>query len=151
MKSELQELIDLFLKILHLYSVITRKPKNYGTGDLLYFAEVHTITQVGKNTEINITRLADLMGVTRGAISQTVRKLVSKNLIIKSNTTNKKEVNLRLSEKGMLVFKGQESFQLDLFTFAGTLYEKASQQDVDLVKRLFLAISENMQYRLQQN
>ena len=151
MKSELQELIDLFLKILHLYSVITRKPKDYGTGDLLYFTEVHTITQVGKNTEINITRLADLMGVTRGAISQTVRKLVGKNLIIKSNTTNKKEVNLRLSDKGLAVLKGQESFQLDLFTFAATLYEKASQQDVDLVRRLFLAISENMQYRLRHN
>ncbi len=151
MKSELQELIDLFLKILHLYSVITRKPKDYGTGDLLYFVEVHTLSMVGNNTEINMTQLAELMGVTRGAISQTVRKLVSKNLIVKTNTTNKKEVNLKLSEKGMVVMKGQESFQLDLFTFAGTLYEKASQQDVELVRRLFLAISENMQYRLREN
>ena len=150
MKSELQELIDLFLKILHLYSVITRKPKDYGTGDMLYFTEVHTITMVGKNREVNITQLADLMGVTKGAISQTIRKLVSKDLIIKSNTTNRKEVNLRLSEKGMTVLEGQESFQVDLFTFAGTLYEKAGQQDVELVRRLFMAISENMQYRVRQ-
>lgn len=150
MKNELQELIDLFLKILHLYSVIGRKPKDYGTGDLLYFTEIHTISVVGKNREINMTRLADLMGVTRGAISQTIRKLVSKNLIVKTNTTNRKEINLRLSEKGMIVLKGQESFQQDLFTFAGTLYEKAGPQDVDLVKRLFIAISENMQYRVRQ-
>ena len=125
MNNELQTLIDLFLKILHLYSVIGRKPKDYGTGDLLYFTEIHTITMVGKNKEINMTRLAEIMGVTKGAISQTIRKLVHKNLILKSNSTNKKEFNLKLSEKGKIVYKGQESFQKELFEFAATLYEQA--------------------------
>lgn len=148
MKSELQTLIDLFLKILHLYSVIGRKPKKYGTGDLLYIAELHTITMVGNNHEINMTRLADIMGVTRGAISQTIRKLVSKNLIIKSNLTNRKEINLKLSEKGMIVYKAQESFQKEIFTFAGSLYEQASAEDRDLVRRLFIAISSNMEERV---
>ena len=55
MNSELQTLIDLFLKILHLYSVIGRKPKDYGTGDLLYFTELHTITMVARNDEVNMT------------------------------------------------------------------------------------------------
>jgi DNA-binding MarR family transcriptional regulator len=148
MNNELQTLIDLFLKILHLYSVIGRKPKDYGTGDLLYLAEIHTITMVGKNREINMTQLAELMGVTKGAISQTIRKLVTKDFITKANTTNRKEINLKLSEKGLIVYKGQESFQKDLFTFAGSLYEKATAQERDLVKRLFVAISNNMQDRV---
>jgi DNA-binding MarR family transcriptional regulator len=148
--NELQALIDLFLKILHLYSVIVRKPKDYGTGDLLYFTEVHTITMVGKNREINMTRLAEMMGVTKGAISQTIRKLVAKGLIVKSNTTNRKEYNLRLSGKGLIVSEGQKTFQKELFTFAGTLYERASERDVEVVKALFTAISENMQYRVRQ-
>jgi DNA-binding MarR family transcriptional regulator len=148
MNKELQNLIDQFLKILHLYSVISRKPKNYGTGDLLYFTELHTISVVAKNKEINMTRLAEIMGVTKGAISQTIRKLVSKNLILKSNITNKKEINLKLSEKGMLVLKSQESFQKEIFNFALTLYEKARPEDRDLVGRLFLAIAENMQTRV---
>jgi DNA-binding MarR family transcriptional regulator len=150
MNIELQSLIDQFLKILHLYSVINRKPKDYGTGDLLFFTELHTISVVGKNREINMTKLADLMGVTRGAISQTIRKLVSKELIIKSKTTNRKEVNLRLSEKGMVVLKGQESFQQEIFTFAGSLYEYASAEDIQLVQRLFNAICNNMQERVKQ-
>jgi DNA-binding MarR family transcriptional regulator len=148
MNNELQNLIDLFLKILHLYSVIGRKPKDYGTGDLLFFTEIHTITMVGKNREINLTQLAEMMGVTKGAISQTIRKLMNKNLITRSNTNNRKEINLRLSEKGMVVYKGQESFQKELFTFAESLYEKARPEDRDLVLRLFLAISDNMQDRV---
>ena len=148
MNNELQNLIDLFLKILHLYSIIDRKPKDYGTGDLLYFTELHTISAVAVNKEINITQLADIMGVTKGAISQTIRKLVNKNLILKSNIINRKEVNLRLSEKGLAVFKSQESSQKEIFTFAGTLYEKARPEDREMVKRLFLAISNNMEERV---
>lgn len=148
MNSELQNLIDLFLKILHLYSIIGRKPKDYGTGDLLYFTELHTITVVAKNKEINMTQLAEIMGVTKGAISQTIRKLVNKNLIIKSNINNRKEVNLKLSDKGMVVLMTQESFQKEIFTFAETLYTKARPEDRDLVRRLFLAIAANMQTRV---
>lgn len=148
MNNELQNLIDLFLKILHLYSVINRKPKDYGTGDLLYFAEIHTISVVAMNREINMTRLAEIMGVSKGAISQTIRKLVSKNLILKSNITNKKEVNLKLSEKGMLVLKSQESSQKEIFNFAWTLYERGKPEERELVGRLFTAIAENMQSRV---
>ncbi len=148
MNNELQTLIDLFLKILHLYSVIGRKPKNYGTVDLLYLTKIHTITMVAKNKEINMTQLAEIMGVTKGAISQTIRKLVNKNLILKSNINNRKEVNLKLSEKGIAVLKAQESFQKEIFTFAGALYEQARPEDRDLVKRLFLAISNNMENRV---
>ena len=148
MNNELQTLLDLFLKILHLYSVIDRKPKDYGTGDLLYITEIHTITVVGKNKEINMTRLAEIMGVTKGAISQTIRKLVHKNFILKSNTTNKKEFNLTLSEKGIVVLKGQESFQRELFEFAETLYKQAQPEDRAMVKRLFMAICSNMESRV---
>jgi hypothetical protein len=71
-------------------------------------------------------------------------------LIVKSNTTNRKEYNLRLSGKGLIVSEGQKTFQKELFTFAGTLYERASERDVEVVKALFTAISENMQYRVRQ-
>ena len=148
MNNELQNLIDLFLKILHLYSVIGRKPKDYGTGDLLYFTEVHTITMVARNDEVNMTQLAEIMGVTKGAISQTIRKLVHKNLILRTNINNRKEVNLRLSEKGRDVLSAQESFQKEIFTFAGALYEKASAEDRETVRRLFLAIAGNMEERV---
>lgn len=147
MNHDLQNLIDLFLRILHLYSVIEKKPKDYGTGDLLHFTEIHTIAEIAKNEGINMTELSDMMGVTKGAISQTIRKLMQKNLIIKENA-NRKEFNLRLSEKGMKVLKGQESFQKELFEFAGPLFDHAEPHDRELVRRLFVAISSNMEARV---
>lgn len=148
MNNELQTLIDLFLKILHLYSLISKKPKDYGTGDLLYFTEIHTITMVGKNRKINMTSLAGMMGVSKGAISQTIKKLVSKNLIVKTNLNNRKEINLSLSEKGRLAFKGQKSMQKEIFTFASALYNRGTPEQRELVRRLFIEISANMQMRV---
>jgi DNA-binding MarR family transcriptional regulator len=149
MDKELKILIDLFLKILHLYSVINRKPKDYGTGDLLYLTEIHTITVVAANKEINMTRLAEIMGVTKGAISQTIRKLVNKNLIIKQNSDkSKREYNLLLSEKGKIVLDGQKSMQKEIFAFATSLYESAKPHDRVMVQRLFRAISANMEERV---
>lgn len=148
MKDELQNLIDLFLKILHLYGVINRKPKDYGTGDLLYLTEIHTLTMVAKNNEVNMTRLAEMMGVTKGAISQTIRKLVGKNLIIREKGTNMKEINLRLSEKGKKVMNGQETLQNEIFAFATSLYKEAKPEDRETVRRLFQAITSNMEDRV---
>jgi DNA-binding MarR family transcriptional regulator len=148
MNDELRQLIDLFLKILHLYSVMGRRPKDYGTGDLLYFTELHTITMVARNNEINMTRLAEIMGVTKGAIPQTITKLVHKNLIIRTNINNRIEVNLRLSDKGRIILNAQESFQKEIFTFAGTLYDKARPEDRETVRKLFLAIAGNMEERV---
>lgn len=148
MEKELQKLIDQFLRILHLYSLITRKPKDYGTGDMLYFTEVHTLAMIGRNQGLNITRLAELMGVTKGAISQTIRKLSAKGLILRKQTKNKKEVFLNLTEKGLTVYRAQESFRKELFAFAGSLYRQAKPEDAELVGRLFDAILKNMKERI---
>jgi DNA-binding MarR family transcriptional regulator len=91
-----------------------------------------------------MTQLAEITGVTRGAISQTVKRLVSKHYIARYKSKNKKEVNLRLSDKGYIINKRYEDFEKEKFVFAEKLYENASRADINLIKNLFNAIYENM-------
>jgi DNA-binding MarR family transcriptional regulator len=144
MNKELHSIIDLFIRILHLYSVLDKKPKDFGTGDLLYVSEIHAIHAIASNPEINLTQLAELSGVTRGAISQMVKRLVSKRYIARYKVRNKKEVNLRLSDKGFLINQHYEDFEKERFVFAEKLYENASQGDITLIRNLFGIIYENM-------
>jgi DNA-binding MarR family transcriptional regulator len=144
MDKELQSIIDLFNKILHLYSVIDKKPKEFGTGDLLYVSEIHAIHIVGNNPEINITQLAEMLGVTKGAISQTIKRLFTKRYIAKYKTRNNKEVNLRLSDKGYLIFQGYQTFNNEMLLFADKLYQSASPRDIEMIRKLFGIIYENM-------
>ena len=144
MNEELHSMIDLFTRILHIYSVIDKKPKDFGTGDRLYVSEIHAIHTIGSNPEINLTQLAEMSGVTKGAISQMVKRLVSKRYIARYRAKNNKEVNLRLSDKGYLIFQQYEQFEKERFVFAVKLYENASRADITLIRNLFGIIYENM-------
>jgi DNA-binding MarR family transcriptional regulator len=144
MNEELHSMIDLFTRILHLYSVIDKKPRDFGTGDLLYVTEIHAMHYIAANPEINVTQLAEISGVTKGAISQTIKRLVSKRYIARYKAKNKKEVNLRLSDKGYIINQKYEEFEKERFVFAEKLYENASKEDIILIKNLFTTIYENM-------
>lgn len=144
MNEELHQMVDLFVRILHLYSAIDKKPRDFGTGDLLYVSEIHAIHYISSNPEINLTQLAEMSGVTRGAMSQTVKRLLDKRYIAKYRTKNKKEINLRVSDKGYLINKHYEEFEKERFGFAVKLYENASAETIAMIRELFGVIHENM-------
>jgi DNA-binding MarR family transcriptional regulator len=137
-------MIESFLRILHIYAAIQKKPKDFGTGDLLFVSEIHTIAAIGRNPEINITHLAELTGVTKGAISQIVKRLLNKRYIARYNSKNSKEVNLRLSDKGYVIFLEHEAFEKEMFVFAEQMYDHATPAERNLVKRLFELIYTNI-------
>ncbi|MDP4146915.1 MAG: MarR family transcriptional regulator [Bacillota bacterium] len=110
-------MIHKFEKVMNKYNAWEKKPRYYGTRDLLYRSEVHTIDAIGKNNKINVTELAQYLGITKGAISQMVDKLIKKGMVNKkmvSDTEN--EVSLELTEKGALAYRGHEEYHKELYT-----------------------------------
>jgi DNA-binding MarR family transcriptional regulator len=148
MDREVNEFVQLFLNILHMFSIIEKKPWDFGTGSKIYLAEIQTVAAIGENPETNMTQLAEMMGVTRGAISQIVRKLVNKKLVVRTNARNQKEINLGLTDFGMTVRTAYQSRMKEVFTFADELYALASPAERELVRRLFLQIQRNMKNRI---
>ncbi|MCX6225655.1 MAG: MarR family transcriptional regulator [Bacteroidia bacterium] len=149
MGTEVNEMVKLFLSILHAFSIIEKKPWEFGTGSKIYLTEIQTVSMIGEHPDENMTQLADIMGVTRGAISQTVRKLVIKKLVVRTNTRNQKEINLGLTDFGRLVSEAYQARMKEVFTFADELYALATPAERELVKRLFLRIHSNMKSRIQ--
>ena len=73
------------------------------------YSETHCIDYIGKTKLPNVTKIADNMQMTRGAISKMTKKLLAKGLIDKYTLeSNKKEVYFRLTESGMELFKEHE-------------------------------------------
>ena len=68
--------------------------------------EVHLIVVIGENQPLNLVKLSELLGVSRSATTQSVRRLIQKNLVFFDfDSNNGKNKYLRLSEKGIEVFK----------------------------------------------
>lgn len=148
MNSEVSHLVTSFRNILHVYSILEKKPLDLDVGVRVYLTEMQTVASIGENRGINITQLAEIMGVTRGATSQTVQKLAKKDLILKSKERNQKEINLDLTSLGVLALEKFDNKMKELFTFAEDLYDDASDADRDLAKHLFEAIYQNLRARI---
>lgn len=70
------------------------------------YSETHCIDHIGRIELPNVTKVAEHMGMTRGAISKMTKKLLAKGLIEKYTLeSNKKEVYFKLTELGELLFQ----------------------------------------------
>jgi DNA-binding MarR family transcriptional regulator len=111
-------IINLYFKSLEMFKSLESTPRDFGSGELLYSSEVHTLVAIGKNSGLNLTDISVAMNVSKSAVSKFVKKLLNKGLIQKRNEEkNKKEVVFYLTLKGQTVFAGHEIYEQN--TFAG--------------------------------
>lgn len=102
-------------RLINKYNQKTKTAKMYGTEDLLYSAEVHMIEIIGSYEMITTTKLAKVLGITKGAVSQITRKLLEKKLIVKEPSKEKNnEVLISLTEKGRVVFFYHQGMHEDM-------------------------------------
>lgn len=86
---------------------VHNKPKDFGCGELLYPAEVHTLSTIYENPALSMTELAGILGVTKGAVSQMITRLDKKGLISKGFAPGSdKQRMLTLTKKGNVAYQG---------------------------------------------
>ncbi|MGA2936652.1 MAG: MarR family transcriptional regulator [Syntrophobacteraceae bacterium] len=95
------EIMDLFIRVVNKYNGLEKIPVKHSPGIGLYHSERHMLDRVGAHPHMNITELARASGVTKGAISQIVKKLETKGVIRRyKRAANDKEVFIELTETG---------------------------------------------------
>jgi DNA-binding MarR family transcriptional regulator len=119
------DVIEQTMRLINKYNVLEKELYNFGIDELLTPAEIHTIDCIGRNSGINVTNLAEKLGITKGAVSQMVNKLKKRGLVTKlKDSENDKEVVLLLSKKGKIAFDGHLQFHLDMYNDFIPLLEK---------------------------
>ena len=133
-----QEIIELFFRVVNKYNALEKIPVKHGSGHDLYHSERHMLDRLGDNPDLNMSELAAQAGVTKGAISQIVKKLEGKGLVQRrKSAANDKEIFVELTETGRRVH-GQRK-QHNAETLAPLTRELAGY-DVDeiaVVQRFF--------------
>lgn len=121
MKNEISYLIQ-FEKVLRISNKINealKEPRYFGTDQLLFPSEIHIIDIIGRNPEINITEIAEKMGIRKSAIPKVVQKLIQKDMVRHcKEKKNKKVVQLELTGIGKTAYgyhlKFHENFSKDI-------------------------------------
>lgn len=97
-------LMNLFVKYMEKQEIISKLTENEKLHGYNY-SEIHTIAAIGDLAEPNVTRIADYMNVTRGAISKITKKLLEQKVIEAYRLEgNKQKIFFRLTESGQFVY-----------------------------------------------
>jgi DNA-binding MarR family transcriptional regulator len=97
-------------------------------------SEVHYIEYIGRNADTNVTKLAESLYMTRGAISKMTRKLIEKGIIESyQKPDNKKEIYFRLTEQGLEIHKLHEALHKELQERDKAVFGQVTEEQFDSI------------------
>jgi DNA-binding MarR family transcriptional regulator len=144
MDNQFDILTTLFFRIINKFNKIEKKAIDYGIEIKLTPHEVHTLVAIGKDSEINVTQLAQKMGITKSAVSQVVKKLATKKLIIKFSEENShKEIRLKLRNLGEIVYNKHEQQHLEYYNKIKE-HLTSNKSNIDSFLRIFKLIEDEL-------
>ena len=122
-----------------------KQPRDYGTGHLLYQSEIHAISVIQHHQQANASALAQIMGVTKGAITQVVNKLILKGLVEKYNLpNNKKEVYFLLTESGAVANAAHNRYHEEMHGPVMDYLEHLDTEKLTIVENFFTVFLASM-------
>ncbi len=134
-----------FLRIVTKISVLDRKTRYYGTDHPLYEAEIHMIKSIKENEGIHVTGLADMLGVTKGAVSQIIMKLEHKGMIIKdTDPRNLSRLVLGLTSKGETAYLHHEKLHQKYDELFNGILENATEENKAFLKSFLNSLDEQI-------
>lgn len=124
-----KKIIELYFESIRGFNEFEKNPHDFGTGDLLFGSEIHTIQKIGYNQNINLTDLADKLNISKSAVSKFTKRLLNKDLITKTRKLNNdKEVVFNLTNKGLTAFTTHEKFEEEMFKSIKNLINDFSEE-----------------------
>lgn len=136
-----RDLYRVWMRIRNKMNVMESVPRDFGAGVPLHLSEIHTIQAIGSISENNIRIIADTLGVTPSAVSQTVTRLTRNGLVRKvRGKRNEKEVTLELTECGQAAFATHERVHESMYEQIALETGPLDSHDRVVLDRVFTAI-----------
>ncbi|MFT3985585.1 MAG: MarR family transcriptional regulator [Lachnospiraceae bacterium] len=107
-------------------------------------AEIHLIDFIGNNSGCCVSDIAKSMQVTKGAVSQIVKKLEKKGYVVKTDDAgNKAKVIVRLTEKGRIAFNGHRQFHDHIDQRIFSIIDTYSEKDCQAICAFLQSVQED--------
>jgi DNA-binding MarR family transcriptional regulator len=136
-----EEFTDLMTRLLNNAALIEREPVDTGDGVLLHTSEIHVIDMAGRFPDDSMTALALRLGITKGALSQTVKKLEEKEYVERvSPKGNNKTMYIRLTGTGMRAFSWHRAYHAAVNKRIARQVAGLGQKERDAIRNVLFGI-----------
>jgi DNA-binding MarR family transcriptional regulator len=125
---------EKFSRVVKLWHELEKKPQKFGTDEDLYSSEIHLIETIGENNNFSVTDIAKQLGVTKGAVSQTLKKLETKGLTAKhTDPQNSSRAIVELTSKGKMAYYAHAHWHEQMDGGFKTYMNSLEQEQMDLI------------------
>ncbi|MEK4434495.1 MarR family transcriptional regulator [Paenibacillus sp. FSL K6-2862] len=108
-------------------------------------SEVHCIEYIEKNVDPNVTKLAESLYMTKGAISKLTKKLMEKGLIeCYQKSENKKEIYFRLTEQGKEIYNIHEDLHQEFQERDKDIFEQVTEEQFESMRSFMKKYSQHL-------
>lgn len=105
MNSDELKIYGKFQSIMHLSRQLDQTPRKFGTDELMSHSEIHLIEIIGDNEGLSVTDIAKRLHITKGAVSQSLKRLEHKGFTAKkTDPRNLSRTIVLLTNKGSTAF-----------------------------------------------
>jgi DNA-binding MarR family transcriptional regulator len=120
-----QKLVNKILETISKLTFVERRRTITYKDIELFPSEIHLLLYVYHFQDKNLTKIADRLGLTKGAISQTLSRLTMKGIILKKTEPLKKnQLHIQFTNKGKIlmdhVFEFRKSLETQLLSYLET-------------------------------
>lgn len=145
MKRDYENIYQNIERIIHKYNQVENRKRCYGLEAPLSCTEIHMIDEIGKFPGIGVKEIASHKGVTEGAVSQLIKKLIEKKLIRKEiSKESEAKVNLTLTENGMVCFEEHKKYHEQENKRWNELFDELTDQEYKKIEHILTAAEKMM-------
>ncbi len=139
------ELLTKVYRLINLYNAKAKKPHTYTGGLVLYPAQSHMIEIIGDNQAITVTRIAEEYMITKGAVSQILKFLDEKGLIVrKPSQKGGRTTELYLSQEGKRILAEHREMHRPMTQQVAALTSQLSPDTIAILEQMADTIEENI-------
>lgn len=133
------------LRLATKFSELDKQTNYYGTDKKLFEAEIHMIKAIKENEGIHVTGLAEILGVTKGAVSQIIMKLQKKGMIVKEvDPLNSSRLILGLTPKGETAHMHHMKIHEKFDDVVNDILKTASDEEKNFLKKFLHSLEEKI-------
>ncbi|WP_158454070.1 MarR family winged helix-turn-helix transcriptional regulator [Paenibacillus durus] len=140
-----EKISNSLLDVFKTFAKLDRKNRDYGVGEPLFHSEIYTLNEIREHRGIHITALAECCGVTKGAISQVLKKLEQKGLITKEkDARNQSRLILQVTPKGEIAYAHHLDYQNQFKKMVEEVLGDAPVDKVQFIKDFLMKLEKQL-------
>jgi DNA-binding MarR family transcriptional regulator len=135
MKVMMKQVIEKYMLMVEKISSTTRMSQTFGTDVEIYRSEIHVMQLIDNYGHLHVSEIARRIGVTKGAVSQILKKLEHKDLVQKyRDTTNNTRQQVRLTSKGVKACEGHKNYHSEHDKEMFDFLENLNEHDLSVIE-----------------